>query len=107
MPDDRDPKPAARKLQLMYSDGVADGIYSNFQVVGNNETEFIMDFAFVQPNSAKAKVRSRVILSPKHAKSLLRVLSQRVNDYERRFGEIPLRDPLAMMSTGGGGGLPN
>ncbi len=107
MSDERDPPAAARKLQLMYSDAVADGIYSNFQVVGNNETEFILDFAFVQPNSAKAKVRSRVILSPKHAKSLLRVLSQRVADYERRFGEIPLRDPLAMMRSGGGGGLPN
>ncbi len=107
MSDERAPPASARKLQLLYSDAVADGIYSNFQVVGNNETEFILDFAFVQPNSPKAKVRSRVIMSPKHAKSLLRVLSQRVADYERRFGEIPLRDPLAMMSGGGGGGLPN
>ena len=100
------PDPIARKLQLIYSDAVADGIYSNFQVVGNNETEFILDFAFVQPNSPKAKVRSRVILSPKHAKSLLRVLSQRVADYEHRFGEVPLRDPMAM-TLGGGSGLPN
>lgn len=107
MVDKLDPK--ARKLQLIYSDEVADGAYSNFQVVGNNETEFILDFAFVQPNSTKAKVKSRVILSPKHAKSLLRVLSQRVADYERRFGELPLRDPLAMMRGGGNGGsgLPN
>jgi len=110
MTDKRDP--AARKLQLVYTDAVADGTYSNFQVVGNNETEFILDFAFVQPNSSKAKVKSRVILSPKHAKSLLRVLSQRVADYERRFGELPMRDSMAMMMGGngsgsGGSGLPN
>ena len=92
-------------LAVQIDEDVANGVYSNFQVVGNNETEFVLDFAFLQPNLPRAKVRSRVILSPKHAKSLARVLAQRVADYEQRFGPIVLRDgPGGGMS---GSGLPN
>lgn len=96
--------PLPGNLQLQIDDDVANGIYSNFQVVGNNETEFVLDFAFLQPNLARGKVRSRIILSPKHAKSLARVLAQRVADYEQRFGPIQLRE-----GPGGlpGSGLPN
>ena len=94
------------KLQIGVDDDIALGFYSNFQVVGSNETEFVLDFAYVPPNQMRGKVRSRVIMSPKHAKSLLTLLQQRVGDYENRFGQITL--PMRMSAKGGGGGqLPN
>ena len=87
-------------LQIRVDDDVAQGMYSNFQIVGSNETEFILDFAYIQPNQLRGKVRARLILSPKHAKGLLRSLSERVRDHEARFGPIVL--PTGM-PTGGSG----
>mgnify|MGYP002023968122 CR=1 FL=1 len=92
-------------LKLIVDDDVAQGMYSNFQVVGSNETEFILDFAYIQPNQPRGKVRARLILSPKHAKSLLGMLTERVRDYEGRFGEITL--PVRQLAPKGGSGLPN
>ena len=79
-------------LKLRIDEDVAQGMYSNMQVVGSNETEFVLDFAYLPPNQRQGKVRSRVIISPKHAKGLLRLLSERVRDYEARFGPIVLPD---------------
>ena len=93
------------QLKLAIDDETALGFYSNFQVVGSNETEFVVDFAYVPPNSKVGKVRARTILSPKHAKSLARLLQQRVADYESRFGAISV--PSGVLVQGGGGPLPN
>lgn len=99
-------QPTKKQLQLKMDDEVALGAYSNFQVVGSNETEFVLDFAYVPPQSQVGKVRARLILSPKHAKSLLGLLQQRVGDYESRFGTIPI--PSGTFAKGGPGGhLPN
>ena len=92
-------------LQISVDDDVAQGMYSNFQVVGSNETEFVIDFAFVQPHQMRGKVRARAILSPRHAKGLLRVLSERVRAHEARYGTIPL--PVAVGGSGKDPGLPN
>ncbi len=94
------------KLQISVDESVESGFYSNLQIVGSSETEFVVDFAYVPPQQRRAKVRSRIILSPKHAKSLLLLLSQRVKDHEERFGTISVRPPLKP-GNGGGGQLPN
>ena len=96
----------AGKLQIQIDDETAQGRYSNFQAVGSNETEFVLDFAYVQPHQPRGRVSSRVILSPKHAKQLMRILQQRVADHESRFGPIPVPLPVADPSAGGSG-LPN
>ena len=95
----------AGKLQISIDEEMAQGVYSNFQAVGNNETEFVLDFAYVQPHQPRAKVRARAIISPKHAKSLMLILQARVKDYEARYGEI--RAPMAPVDPSGGSGLPN
>ncbi len=106
MAEDQNYKPAQGKLQLQIDDAVAQGIYSNFQVVGSNETEFVLDCAYIPPGQNKGKVRARVILSPKHAKALATILGQRIRDFESRYGTIP---PPASLLQGakGGSGLPN
>jgi len=115
MADDDSRRPAGA-LQLQVDDSVANGIYSNFQVVGSSETEFILDFAFLQPgpprqgrsSSPRGKIRSRVIMNPKQAKMLAHLLSQRIADYERHFGTIEAPKGAMMMGPGtGGSGLPN
>lgn len=93
------------QLKLAIDDATALGAYSNFQVVGSNETEFVLDFAYIPPQQPRGKVRSRIILSPKHAKALLRLLQQRVTDYETRYGPITL--PRMVVQGDGQGRLPN
>jgi len=96
----------AGKLQIQVDEETAQGIYSNFQAVGSNETEFVLDFAYVQPHQPRGKVRARAILSPKHAKQLMRLLQQRIADHESRYGPIPAPTPRGDLG-GGGSGLPN
>src|SRR3989338_2841955 len=64
------------------------GIYTNLAAINHSENEFIFDFIFLQPQSPKAKVRSRLILSPKHAKRFLQALQENVRKFEDNFGTI-------------------
>ncbi len=85
MSDDTTPR-----IQVQLDDDTAQGRYSNLMMLNHSETEFILDFLFVQPQQPTAKVRSRIITSPRHAKQLLMALSENVRHYERKFGTIPV-----------------
>ena len=76
------------KLQIQLDEQTAQGIYSNLVVANHSEGEFVLDFVFVQPQVPQAKVRSRVIVSPRQAKRLLRTLGDNVRKYEEKFGTI-------------------
>ena len=76
------------KIQLQLDDGIAQGNYSNLVLINHTENEFLLDFAFLQPATARAKVCARIISSPKHTKRLLRALQKNLERYEERFGEI-------------------
>ena len=84
--DDEDTKPP--KIQVQMDDHTAMGTYSNLVLINHTENEFLLDFAFLQPGNARAKVVSRIISSPKHTKRLLRALEKNLERYEERFGEI-------------------
>jgi hypothetical protein len=77
------------KLQIDLDDNMAQGVYSNFTVVNHSDADFVLDFIFLQPMQPKAKVRSRVITAPKHAKKLMEALSENIKKYESQFGLIP------------------
>ena len=47
-----------------------------------------MDFIQVMPGVPKAQVKSRVILSPIHAKKLLAALQENISRYEMTNGKI-------------------
>ena len=72
---------------------IAQGIYANLAMVNHSETEFTMDFIYVQPQQPKAKVRARIISSPKHIKRLLNALKENVAKHEKRFGTIDVSGP--------------
>jgi hypothetical protein len=76
------------KLEIQLDEETAQGVYVNLTVVNHNDSEFVLDFIFVQPQAPRAKVRSRVITSPRHAKRMLLALQENVARYEKLFGPI-------------------
>jgi len=83
-------KPQDVKLEIQLDDDTANGMYSNLAVINHSDAEFCLDFIFVQPQAPRARVRSRIIVSPKHAKMLLGALHENVKQYEKQHGPIEL-----------------
>jgi hypothetical protein len=84
------PKTPEIQLQIQLDDEVANGHYINMALVNHTETEFTIDFIYVQPQQPKAKVRSRIITNPKHMKRLLAAMQDNVAKFEAKFGAIEL-----------------
>jgi hypothetical protein len=78
-----------QQLQLHIDEATSKGIYSNFVIISHSMMEVTADFAFVHTAPARAKVESRIIMSPIQAKRLLRTLAENLRKYEETFGEIP------------------
>jgi len=79
---------AAQQLNIELSEEVAEGVYSNLVMLAHSSEEFILDFIRVMPGVPKARVKSRIIVTPQHAKRLLRALTDNIERYERAHGEI-------------------
>ena len=79
---------ALPQIQIDIDDATAQGAYSNLVLLNHSDNEFILDFAYVQPSTPRARVRARIISSPRHAKRLLRALEVNIRRYEERFGRI-------------------
>jgi hypothetical protein len=86
------PKGPEVQLQIQLDDDVANGQYINMALVNHTETEFTLDFIYVQPQQPKAKVRARIITNPKHMKRLLLAIQDNVRKFEAKFGMIELTD---------------
>lgn len=82
-----------KQLQIELKPEVATGMYSNLAIVANTPSEFVVDFVAMLPGMAKAEVRSRILLTPEHAKRLLFALQERIRGYESQFGTIDLHQP--------------
>jgi len=76
------------QLNVELSEEVAEGEYSNLAIINHSPSEFVLDFIRVMPGVPKAKVKSRIVLTPQHAKRLLRALGENVTRYEAQHGEI-------------------
>ncbi len=88
------------QLNIELTEDIAEGIYSNLAIISHSHSEFVLDFIRLMPNVPKAKVKSRIILTPQHAKRLLKALSDNVNKYENQYGiiqdpEPPMVPPMA------------
>jgi hypothetical protein len=81
------------QIQIDIDDATAQGAYSNLVLLNHNDNEFVLDFAYVQPTTPRARVRARILFSPRHAKRLLRALEANIRRYEERFGRIEDIDP--------------
>ncbi|MBQ3198428.1 MAG: DUF3467 domain-containing protein [Alistipes sp.] len=80
-------------LDIELTEDIAQGNYSNLAIISHSTSEFIVDFATVLPGLAKAKVKSRVILTPEHAKRLLLSLQENITRYESNIGKIEIPQP--------------
>ena len=76
------------KINIELSEEVAEGIYSNLAVISHSHSEFIVDFVKLMPGSPKAKVKSRIILTPEHAKRLQKALQENITKFEKMHGPI-------------------
>ncbi len=76
------------QINIELTDEIAEGIYSNLAVIAHSSTEFIVDFIKLMPASPKAKVKSRIIMTPQNAKRLYKALAENINKYEANFGSI-------------------
>ncbi len=80
------------QINIELPEDVAEGIYSNLAIISHSHSEFVVDFIRMMPNVPKAKVKARVILTPQHAKRLLRALADNVKKFESQFGIITEKD---------------
>lgn len=88
MDNDNNNDKERRGFPVEITEEIAEGTYANFALIGHSQTEFLLDFAKTIPGQQKAKIKSRVIMSPIQAKRLLRALADNVAKYEQTFGEI-------------------
>jgi hypothetical protein len=77
-----------QEINIELADEVASGTYANLAIITHSNSEFIVDFVRMMPGVPKAKVKSRIILTPQHAKRLMNALQDNITKFETNFGEI-------------------
>lgn len=77
-----------QQISVEFDEKAAEGIYANLALIMHSPTEIIIDFARVMPRLPKAKVLSRIIMTPMHAKLLHQALTDNLKKFESQFGEI-------------------
>src|ERR1051326_3725951 len=88
MENKENPNQNTNQLNIELSEEVAEGIYSNLAIITHSHSEFALDFIKVMPGVPKAKVKARIILTPQHAKRLLKALKDNISKFEAVHGDI-------------------
>ena len=88
--------PDQQQINIELPEDMAEGTYSNLAIISHSPQEFVIDFIRVMPGVPKAKVKSRVVITPEHAKRLMKALIDNVKKYEQQFGVITDKEPPMM-----------
>ena len=80
------------QLNIELKEDIAQGIYSNLAIISHSSSEFVLDFVRIMPGIPKAEVKSRIILTPEHAKRLLLALGDNLSKYEAIHGLVKVED---------------
>ena len=80
--------PTNNQINIELSEEIAEGIYSNLAIITHSPSEFVIDFIKMMPGVPKAKVKSRIVLTPQHAKRLMKALKDNISKYESIHGPI-------------------
>lgn len=91
-----------KKINIELNQEIAEGVYCNLAVITHSQSEFIADFVKIMPGIPKARVKSRIILTPQHAKRLMRALSDNIKKYEAKHGPIKDNGPINVPMNFGG-----
>ncbi|GEC77986.1 DUF3467 domain-containing protein [Flavobacterium aquatile] len=86
MSDNNQQQPGQINIEL--DEKTAEGIYSNLAIINHSPSEFVLDFVTIMPGVPKSKVKSRIILTPQHAKRLLKAIGENIHRFESAHGEI-------------------
>ena len=81
-------KPRKNQINIELTEEVAEGVYANLAMIAYSGSEFVIDFIRLMPGLPKAKVKSRIVITPDHAKRLHAVLEENIRKYESAFGTI-------------------
>jgi len=90
-------------LNIELTEEVAEGTYSNIAIINHSPSEFVVDFIQMMPGVPKAKVKSRIILTPQHAKRLMNALNDNISKFQAQHGEIKDVDPTGGIPINFGG----
>lgn len=103
MADDKDKQRPGNQINIELTEEIAEGIYANLAMIAHSNSEFVIDFIRLMPGVPKAKVKSRVVITPEHAKRLLNALSDNIKKYEETFGPIKKTDEAPKFPINFGG----
>jgi hypothetical protein len=91
------------QINIELAEDIAEGIYSNLAIITHSNSEFVVDFIRIMPGVPKARVKSRIILTPEHAKRLLTALNDNIEKFETANGRIKIQDePIGFPMNFGG-----
>ena len=76
------------QINIELPEEIAEGTYANLAMVTHSNSEFVIDFIRLMPGIPKAKVKSRIVVTPEHAKRFLHALADNIDKFEQDFGEI-------------------
>ncbi len=97
-----DQQPPPNQLNIEISEEVAEGSYANLAIITHSHAEFVIDFVNVMPGTPKSKVKSRIILTPQHAKRLMRAITENIGKYESVNGAIKDLEEIQLPMNFGG-----
>jgi predicted transcriptional regulator len=92
-----------KNINIELNEEVAEGVYANLAMIAHSSSEFVVDFIRLMPGVPKAKVKSRVVITPEHAKRLLHALEENIKKYEATFGSIKQVEELPKYPINFGG----
>jgi hypothetical protein len=91
------------QLNIELTEEIAEGIYSNLAIITHSNSEFVIDFVKMMPGIPKAKVKSRIVLTPQHAKRLMKALKDNISKFEQTHGTIKDTDMPNVLPMNFGG----
>lgn len=89
MQDNKDQK---GQINIELTEEIAQGTYSNLAIITHSSSEFVVDFVRIMPGTPKAQVKSRIVLTPEHAKRLMMALQDNIKKYEGQHGSIKVNN---------------
>ena len=91
------------QINIELSEQIAEGIYANLAMIAHSSSEFVIDFIRLMPGVPKAKVKSRIVITPEHAKRLLIALNDNIKKFEATYGEIKKTEEMPKFPINFGG----
>ena len=99
----KEQKPGQNQINIELSEDIAEGVYANLAMIAHSNSEFVIDFIRLMPGVPKAKVKSRIVITPEHAKRLSNALIDNIRKHEETFGPIKKTEEMPKFPINFGG----